>query len=131
APAPKFEFPSPVAPQAAPAPRPAVKTDVFAANPDTPMGPKAQGHEVKMGGFGDPNGVPVSASSTGKGLTVAQVGSFDLPAGSGVGGGGGKGKVVASAGFGSSGTPGPSGNASRAAVQTSGFGEYKPAEPQP
>jgi TonB family protein len=129
APAPKFE--SPVAPQTAPAPRPAIKTDVFAANPDTPMGPKAQGREVTMGGFGDPNGVPVSATSTGKGLTVAQVGSFDLPAGSGVGGGGGKGKVVASAGFGSSGTPGPTGTTNRAAVQSSGFGEYKPAEPQP
>lgn len=125
-PQPKFD--APIAVEARPAPpKPAVKTDVFAANAPAPQGPKVAAN-VKMGGFGDPNGVPASATSTGKGLTVAKVGSFDMPQGGGNGGGGGKGKVVASAGFGSTGAPGTPGWGSagpRTAVQPAGFNQVK------
>ncbi|HVW83363.1 MAG TPA: energy transducer TonB [Bryobacteraceae bacterium] len=123
-PEPKFDLPAP-----APKPKPEVKTNVFAAGEPAPMGPKPPARDVKMGGFGDPNGVPASATSTGKGLTVAKVGSFDLPAGSGQGGAGGKGRVVASAGFGDGGGGTASGSGAggsgHGSVRSSGFSDYQ------
>jgi len=58
---------------------------------------------VQTGGFGDPNGVPAN-NKTDRNVNVAQLGSFDMPAGAGTGNGTGGAKgakgVVSSAGFG-------------------------------
>src|SRR5438874_10044140 len=76
---------------------------------------KMPAQKVQTGGFGDPNGV-AGVSKTDAKLTIARVGSFDLPGGSGKGNGtaGSRGTsgTVASAGFGSgvaTGTGGPGG----------------------
>lgn len=59
---------------------------------------------VQTGGFGDPNGVPATKTSS-KPANIAQLGAFDLPQRSGVGNGAGGSKdargTIASAGFGS------------------------------
>ena len=59
--------------------------------------------KVQTGGFGDPNGVK-GEGKEGAHLTIAKVGSFDLPEGPGVGNGTGGAKgikgTIASAGFG-------------------------------
>jgi TonB family protein len=67
---------------------------------------------VQTGGFGDPNGVPAN-NKTDRNVNIAQVGSFDMPAGPGNGNGTGGAKgakgVIGSAGFGDGvavGTPG-------------------------
>ena len=117
---PKFELPAP------PAPKPAIKTEVFTASNETPVGPKPAAHEVKLGGFGDPNGVHQSAEAS-KGLTVAKVGAFDLPSGPGAGGAGGHARTVAVAGFGSTGGTGSDRSSSghgNGVVRSSGFGDY-------
>jgi TonB family protein len=69
---------------------------------------------VQTGGFGDPNGVPTN-NKTDHNVNVAQLGSFDMPAGPGTGNGTGGAKgakgVIGSAGFGNGvavGTPGGS-----------------------
>jgi TonB family protein len=91
--------------------------------------------KVQTGGFGDPNGV----KGTGKpnaALTVAQLGSFDMPegAGSGNGTGGAKGLkgTVASAGFGNGiAQPGQGdgrSNGRGAGVQTGGFAAQQLAQ---
>jgi TonB family protein len=58
---------------------------------------------VQTGGFGDPNGVPTNGK-TDHNVNIAQVGSFDMPAGPGNGNGTGGAKgakgVISSAGFG-------------------------------
>ena len=122
---PKFDAPVPTPAQPAP-PRPAVKTEVFAANAPAPMGAKRE-DSVKMGGFGDPNGVKPSQNANAKG-TIAALGGFDMPQGSGNGGRNGTGRVVASAGFGNTGVPGNAGYGSagpRATVQNAGFNQAK------
>jgi len=59
--------------------------------------------QVQTGGFGDPNGVPANGK-TDRNVNIAQLGSYDLPAGPGIGNGTGGAKgargVVASTGFG-------------------------------
>jgi TonB family protein len=91
--------------------------------PPAPVAPKPI-HEVKLGGFGDPNGVPPSPASHSR--VLAQAGSFDLPQGAGRGGGSGTAKVVASAGFGdgvaSFGGSG-AGGSGRGSVRAAGFGD--------
>jgi TonB family protein len=90
--------------------------------------------QVQTGGFGDPNGVPPSPASTGKGPVIAKVGSFDLPSGPGTGNGTGGSKgtrgTVASAGFGN-GVAGPgdggTGSKGNATVKTTNFGNAEPA----
>jgi TonB family protein len=85
--------------------------------------------KVQTGGFGDPNGIAGAAKSDAK-LTVARVGSFDLPGGTtgkgnGTGGSHGVSGTVASAGFGNgvaTGTGGPGGRGN-GAVRTGGFGD--------
>jgi TonB family protein len=123
-PAPKSDLP-------APALKPAVKTGLFAENQPAVVAPQPS-RQVKPGGFGDPNGVRPSATSSGKGLMLAQTGAFDLPPGSGAGrGGGGRTRVLASAGFGDAGASGgnqPGGSLSgRGAgpVRSGGFGDYR------
>ncbi len=120
-PEPKLEVAAPSPPKPV-----VVKTEVFAAVSAPPAGPKPAAHEIKLGGFGDPEGVPASATSA-KGLTAARVGSFDLPSGPGQGGAAGHAKVVATAGFGdgasAAGSVAANGRAS-GAVHASGFGDY-------
>jgi TonB family protein len=90
--------------------------------------------QVQTGGFGDPNGLPVSSSSAGKGAMIAKLGSFDLPEGSGSGNGTGDAKgtrgTVASAGFGNGvalpGQNGSGGNSGQRKVQTTSFGSAEP-----
>lgn len=75
-------------PKLAPAPRPAVRTGTFEAA-ELAKGPSAP-KEPKVGGFGDPNGVPPSSNSRQSQAMMARVGSFDLPEGGGHSGGGGR-----------------------------------------
>jgi TonB family protein len=85
--------------------------------------------KVQTGGFGDPNGVAGIAKSDAR-LTVARVGSFDLPGGTtgrgnGTGGSHGISGTVASAGFGNgvaTGTGGPGGRGN-GLVRTGSFGD--------
>ena len=91
--------------------------------PPVPQPPR----EVKVGGFGDPNGVHPSETSSAKGLVMARTGAFDLPAGSGEGRGGGKLHAVALAGFGDGTGLASSGGHPNGSVQRSGFGDYQSA----
>jgi len=80
-----------------------VVTDSFASGSSAAATLQKPPREVQTGGFGDPNGVK-GVSEKKASLTVASVGSFDLPAGAGKGNGtggthGAQG-TVASAGFG-------------------------------
>ena len=84
---------------------------------------------VDSSGFGDPNGVP-AADNHGKPVTIARLGSFDLPPGpgSGNGTGGAKGArgVIASAGFGNGVAIGDGSgnvNSTRGTVRQAGFGD--------
>ncbi len=110
---------------------PQVKTGDFStgssATPTSALVPS----KVQTGGFGDPNGLPASAAQHGP-VTIAQAGSFDLPAGPGYGNGTGGSQgtraVVVSTGFGN-------GTATRAVVQqtaavrASAFGDVEPVAP--
>ena len=117
-------------------PRQLVKTNVFSTGSSaTPTIAKAPS-QVQTGGFGDPNGVPARATY-GKPVNIAQLGSFDLPAGGGYGNGTGGAKgargVVASSGFGNGVTTGDNSgqvSASRGTVRQGGFGDADvPAPP--
>jgi len=89
--------PAPVIPQEA------VKINVFSTGSSAPPIIARAPAQVQTGGFGDPNGLPAKPNQ-GKAVTVAAMGSFDLPSGSayGNGTGGSKGMptVVTSSGFG-------------------------------
>jgi TonB family protein len=105
--APKVEIAAsrPNLPASTPAiPRRLVQTNVFSTGSSATPTTAAAPQKVQTGGFGDPNGVPAQASSSGKPANIAQLGSFDLPAGPGYGNGTGGAKgvrgVVASTGFG-------------------------------
>jgi TonB family protein len=108
-----------------------VMTNTFASGSSEPPTVHKLAREVQTGGFGDPNGLPGTGDKKAK-LTVASVGSFDLPSGAGNGNGtGGTHGVrgtVASAGFGD-GVAGPgSGDHGRKGTVTSGgFGEVTAA----
>jgi TonB family protein len=109
-------------------PRPPVKTNVFSTGSSATPTMAAAPPKVQTGGFGDPNGVPAS-DPKGHAVTIAQAGSFDMPAGPGYGNGtggahGAKG-VVASTGFGSGIATGNSSgiSGSRGAVRQGGFGD--------
>lgn len=91
--------------------------------------------QVQTGGFGDPKGVPPNPNATSKGPEIAQVGTFDLPQGSGNGNGTGGSKgtrgTIASAGFGN-GVAGPgdggySGSKGDGKVRATNFGSAEPA----
>ena len=131
----------PKLPPAAPViPRELVRTNVFSTgNSDPPTIARAPQH-VQTGGFGDPNGVPAHDNKA-KPVTIASLGSFELPTGSGHGNGtaGGRGVagVVASAGFGNGIATGDGSgrvNTSRGTVRESGFvaaDAMSPAQTQP
>ena len=114
-------------------PRTPVKTNVFSsgssATPTIALAPE----KVQTGGFGDPHGVPAKAS-VGKPITIAQLGSFDMPtgpgSGNGTGGANGARGVVVSSGFGNGVAVSDSRPVQRAVVQQAGFGSADvPAPP--
>ena len=113
-------------------PRRVVQTNVFSTGSSATPTMAAAPQQVQTGGFGDPNGVPAKDSNSNKPANIAQLGSFDLPAGPGYGNGTGGAKgakgVVASTGFGDGVATGDGSgtvNASRGngAVRTAGFGD--------
>ena len=100
----------------------APEVEVAKAFPDPPLSMgssaiptlKRPREAVQTGGFGDPNGVPTNGK-TDRNVNIAQLGSFDMPAGPGNGNGTGGAKgakgVVSSAGFGNGvAVGGPGGN---------------------
>jgi TonB family protein len=135
APAPKVEMAEskPNLPASTPAiPRRLVQTNVFSTGSSAIPTVAAAPQKVQTGGFGDPNGVPARANTTGKPANIAQLGSFDLPAGPGYGNGTGGAKgirgVVASTGFGNGTATGDGSgrvNATRGngVVRQAGFGD--------
>ena len=118
-------------------PRQLVRTNVFSTGSSAVPTVSAAPQKVQTGGFGDPNGVPAS-ENRGRTVNIAQLGSFDLPAGPGYGNGTGgvrgmKG-VVSSAGFGNGVATGDGSgriSASRGTVRQGGFGDAEPVVAQP
>jgi TonB family protein len=134
--APKIEVAANKMPQLQPKapviPRQLVKTHVFSTGSSAVPTMAAAPVKVQTGGFGDPNGVP-ARDNHGKPVTIAALGSFDLPGGpghgNGTGGAHGLQGVVSSAGFGNGTATGDgSGNAnvSRGTVRQGGFGDAEP-----
>src|SRR5260370_31610916 len=84
-------------------PRPPVKTNVFSTGSSATPTMAAAPQKVQTGGFGDPNGVPAQ-DNHGRPVTIAQAGSFNMPACPGYGdstsGAHGARAVLASAGCG-------------------------------
>lgn len=118
-----------------PAPKPPVQTGTFQPVELAKAAPVAK--ETKVGGFGDPHGVPASANSRPSTVTLPQLGSFDQPAGAGVSGGGGRSASggVRQTSFGSpgdsTGAPGGTGRGG-GTVHTGSFGEtVSPQAPAP
>ena len=123
--------PPPVLPKP-PVPEKKVTQGLFDSGSSAKPTIKAPVREVQTGGFGDPNGVPGRSDKDRK-LTVASVGSFDLPTGpvnvNGAGGARGKQGVVASVGFGDGMAGAGSGDRNpRGGVNTGGFGDATTAE---
>ncbi len=91
---------------------------------------KAPVEKVQTGGFGDPKGFQ-SAAKQNAPVNVANLGSFDLPAGAGHGNGSGGANGIrgseASAGFGN-GIATPAGSDRGGSVQTGGFGAQQIAQ---
>jgi TonB family protein len=93
-----------------PAPKAPIKTGVFQpttelAKANTPPPPQ----KVQVGGFGDPHGAQPSDTARNSPVTLARVGAFDMPNGSGHSGRGGasqNGGEIQQTGFGSAGEPG-------------------------
>jgi TonB family protein len=112
----KIEAPAP--------PKPEVKTGVFARE-DLAKGPQKT-KDLRVGGFGDPNGAPPANTQQAK-LEMAKVGGFDMPNGDKANGGGGRAQSgVRAAGFGDSASSAPSGTGSHGTVHTGGFGSGDP-----
>lgn len=110
-------------------PKQLVRTNIFSNGSSATPTMAADPKKVQTGGLGDPNGVPARANN-GRPITIAQLGSFDLPAGPGYGNGTGGSKgargVVASAGFGNGVATGDNSgrvSASRGTVRQGGFGD--------
>jgi TonB family protein len=121
-------------------PKQLVRTNVFSTGSSATPTMAADPKKVQTGGIGDPNGVP-ARENRGHAVTIAQLGSFDMPAGPGYGNGTGGSKgargVVASAGFGNGVATGDNSgrvSASRGTVRQSGFGDadvVAPSQPKP
>ena len=121
-------------------PKQLVRTNVFSTGSSATPTMAADPKKVQTGGMGDPNGVP-ARENRGHAVTIAQLGSFDMPAGPGYGNGTGGAKgargVVASAGFGNGVATGDNSgrvSASRGTVRQSGFGDadvVAPSQPKP
>jgi len=116
-------------------PRQPVQTNVFSSGSSATPTMARNPQQVQTGGFGDPNGVPEQPTN-GRPMTIAQMGSFDLPSGPGYGNGsagshGARG-VVGSAGFGSGMAASDSPlSASHGSVRQGGFGDAQPAPVRP
>jgi len=130
----RVEAPKPESPKIAAAPpKPAppmvkkTETNVFGSAGSETATVHRPPREVQTGGFGDPNGIPGKGDPNRKTVTVANLGSFDLPSGPGKGNGTGGAKGVSgtirSAGFSdgvaSAGPHGPK----RGGVVEGGFGD--------
>jgi TonB family protein len=120
-------------PKAPVIPRRLVKTNVFSAGSSAKPTMAAVPQHVQSGGFGDPNGVP-ARDNHGKPVTIASLGSFDLPTGAGYGNGtaGARGLrgIVPSAGFGDGAAIGDGtgrANTTRGTVREGSFGNAEPA----
>ncbi len=117
--------PAKIEPAPARAPTPKIQTGVFAeAEARTRIQPSK---DVKLGGFGDPNGSHPAADGKAPSL-VAKVGSFDMAQGPDGGTAGhGVATVVAHSGFDTAGSGtgarGGDGNARAGSVKTAGFGD--------
>jgi TonB family protein len=115
-------------------PKQAVRTNVFSTGSSATPTIAHATSQVQTGGFGDPNGIPAK-SGQGKPVTIAALGSSDLPFGpaygNGTGGAKGASGVVASTGFGNGTATGKtSGPAPSRAIQPSGFASMDvPAAP--
>ncbi len=108
-----------------------VVTNTFASGSSEPATVHKHAREVQTGGFGDPNGLPGTSDKPAK-LTVASIGSFNLPSGAGHGNGTGgtRGErgTIASAGFGDGVAGVGNGDHGRKGTVTqSGFGEVTSA----
>ena len=108
-----------------------VVTNSFASGSSEPPTVHKPAREVQTGGFGDPNGLPGTSDKPAK-LTVASVGSFDLPSGAGHGNGTGGAHgvrgTIASAGFGDGVAGVGSGDhGHKGTVTQGGFGEVTSA----
>ena len=120
--APAASLPKPAAPV-----EKKVQTNVFGAQGSQTATVQKPAREVQTGGFGDPNGVRGQGDPKRNTVTVASVGSFDLPPGEGKGNGTGGSRgvsgTVRSAGF-SDGTAssGPHGRGNGGGVVAGGFG---------
>ena len=126
-------FPEPVPPKPLP-PKREVVENTFDSGSSAPKTVNKPAHEVQTGGFGDPNGVHGNSEKPGH-LTIASVGSFDLPTGPGNGNGtrGAHGTpgTVAPSGFGD-GTAGTgSGDRPRGSVAPGSFGTVDAGMPGP
>ena len=120
-------------------PKQLVRTNVFSTGSSATPTLAAAPSKVQTGGLGDPNGVP-ARENKGHAVTIAQLGSFDMPAGPGYGNGTGGAKgargVVASAGFGNGVATGDNSgrvSASRGTVRQGGFGDadvVAPSQPK-
>jgi TonB family protein len=128
-PQPKIEKPAETFASAPPVkpepPKREVITNTFASGSSAPPTVHKPEPQVQTGGFGDPNGVR-GTSDAKRTVTIANVGSFDLPSGAGKGNGAGGTHgtpgTVASAGFGD-GVAGPgNGDHARGPVTSAGFG---------
>jgi TonB family protein len=113
---------------------PHVQSTPFGGGSSAPPTVKLPAREVQTGGFGDPNGVPGTGKKDAK-VTIASLGSFELPArggyGNGSGGKRGTPGTVASAGFGN-GVAGPgngNGKGRGGPVMQAGFGDASAAAP--
>jgi len=118
-------------------PRHLVRTNVFSTGSSATPTMAAAPQKVQTGGFGDPNGVPAQ-DNHGRPVTIAQLGSYELPGGpgygNGTGGSHGARGVVASAGFGNGvATADNSGpvSISRGTVHQGGFGDADVVAPTP
>lgn len=105
---PKIESPKPdfprMASSAALPPKPAeIKTNVFGVAKSESASTHHPPRQVQTGGFGDPNGVSGHADPSRNTVTVASIGSFELPQGpdkgNGTGGAHGVSGTVRAAGF--------------------------------
>jgi TonB family protein len=116
---------------------PILKSEITAARPVTresgfenapaPAPAPAKAGSVRTGAFGDPNGVPASATAR-PGTAVARLGSFDAAGVSGGTSGGARAGAgaVTTGGFGSvgSGSGAGPGGGSQGTVRNAGFGQY-------
>jgi TonB family protein len=122
----------PIEPAPTVVPRQLVRMNVLSegssASPRVARAPQ----KVQTGGFGDPNGIS-GKSNPDQPVTIARLGSFDLPSGpghgNGTGGERGTRDIVSSAGFGNGIATGDGSgktNTSRGTVRQGGFGDAEP-----